>query len=637
MPATASAPDVRRPRGRRRPSRAESRRRRSSGGFGRGAAGAGLGRRIALGSISYAEAGDGHASPASAPRGRLVRAYVDGRLAEEATVDADGRWSLALDDVAAGLYTLRIDQLAPDGRVASRVETPFQRDFPRAPLPRPRRRRAVRSPCRPAGRSRCSPATTSGLWRDCTMVPVCSTPRSTPPTSDLIRDPDMIYPGQIFAMPEVAGIGRGFRRRAAADRVAEALDHDPRDLPRERLADDPPRHPLPLARGRAGPAPARGRGDGRAPRSPSSRPWRRRGSSRPPSTALAPEAGAAQATGFLLAAGPVALTVAYGVMRLAGAGFTQLRDAVFARVGQRALRRLALETFEHVHALSLRYHIGRRTGSLNRVIDRGVKGVDFLLRYLLFSIFPMVLELLLVAGILCFVFDVWYLVVVVVTIVLYVAFTFAVTEYRLKLREEMNERDTEANQKAIDSLLNFETVKYFSADSREAARFDASMAGYESAAVKIGVSLAWLNAGQAVIITLGLVAVMAMAAVGVQGGGADRRRLRHGQRLHDPDHAAARLPRVGLPRHPPEHRRHGGDVRPARAAGGDRRPARRAAPRRHRGPDRLPRRLLRLRPRAADPRAASTSPSRPGRRWPSSVRRARGSRRSGGSSSASTT
>jgi len=233
---------------------------------------------------------------------------------------------------------------------------------------------------------------------------------------------------------------------------------------------------------------------------------------------LAPEAGAAQSAGFLLAAGPVALTVAYGVMRLAGAGFTQLRDAVFARVGQRALRRLALETFEHVHALSLRYHIGRRTGSLNRVIDRGVKGVDFLLRYLLFSIFPMVLELLLVAAILCFVFDVWYLVVVVVTIVLYVAFTFAVTEYRLKLREEMNERDTEANQKAIDSLLNFETVKYFNADAREAARFDASMAGYESAAVKIGVSLAWLNAGQALIITLGLVAVMAMAAVGVQGG-----------------------------------------------------------------------------------------------------------------------
>ncbi len=232
---------------------------------------------------------------------------------------------------------------------------------------------------------------------------------------------------------------------------------------------------------------------------------------------LAPGAPAAQ-TGFLLVAGPVALTVAYGVMRLAGAGFTQLRDAVFARVGQRALRQLALDTFRHVHALSLRYHIGRRTGSLNRVIDRGVKGVDFLLRYLLFSIFPMLLELMLVAGILCFVFDVWYLVVVVATIVVYVAFTFALTEWRMKLREEMNARDTEANQKAVDSLLNFETVKYFGADAREAARFDASMAGYERAAVTIGVSLAWLNAGQAIIITAGLVAVMVMAATGVQAG-----------------------------------------------------------------------------------------------------------------------
>ncbi len=232
---------------------------------------------------------------------------------------------------------------------------------------------------------------------------------------------------------------------------------------------------------------------------------------------LAPEGGAVS-TGFLLAAGPVALTVAYGAMRLAGAGFTQFRDAIFTRVGQRALRRLALETFEHVHALSLRYHIGRRTGSLNRVIDRGVKGVDFLLRYLLFSIFPMILELVLVAAILCFVFDAWYLVVVVATIVVYVAFTFAVTEYRLKLREEMNVRDTEANQKAVDSLLNFETVKYFGADAREAARFDASMAGYESAAVRIGTSLAWLNAGQAVVVTFGLVAVMVMAAVGVERG-----------------------------------------------------------------------------------------------------------------------
>ena len=315
---------------------------------------------------------------------------------------------------------------------------------------------------------------------------------------------------------------------------------------------------------------------------------------------LAPEDAAAHPA-FLLAAGPVALTLGYGLMRLAGAGFTQLRDAVFARVGQRALRRLALETFQHVHALSLRYHIGRRTGSLNRVIDRGVKGVDFLLRYLLFSIFPMMLELVLVALILFFVFDVWYLVVVVATIVVYVAFTFAVTEYRLKLREEMNARDTEANQKAIDSLLNFETVKYFNADAREAARFDASMVGYEQAAIRIGVSLAWLNSGQTLIITAGLVGVMVMAAIGVQRGG-----LTVGDFVMVNAYMIQiMLPLgflgIGLSRHPPEHRRHGRDVRPARAAGGDRRPPGGQAARGQRGPDRLPRRLLRLRARAPDP------------------------------------
>ncbi|MGI8875143.1 MAG: ABCB family ABC transporter ATP-binding protein/permease [Egibacteraceae bacterium] len=232
---------------------------------------------------------------------------------------------------------------------------------------------------------------------------------------------------------------------------------------------------------------------------------------------LAPEA-AAEPAGFLLAAGAVGLTIAYGVMRLAGVAFNQLRDGIFARVGQGALRSLAIETFRHIHALSLRYHITRRTGGLSRVIERGVKGVDFLLRFLLFSILPLILELALVAGILFFVFDVWYLVVVVVTIALYVWFTFTVTEWRVKIRRYMNERDQDANQKAIDSLLNFETVKYFGAEEREARRYDGSMAGYEGAAVKTSVSLSWLNLGQAVIITAGLVAVMVMAASGVQSG-----------------------------------------------------------------------------------------------------------------------
>jgi ABC-type transport system involved in Fe-S cluster assembly fused permease/ATPase subunit len=232
---------------------------------------------------------------------------------------------------------------------------------------------------------------------------------------------------------------------------------------------------------------------------------------------LAPADPAAQ-VGYLVAAGPVALTLFYGLMRLAGVGFTQLRDAVFARVGQRALRRLALETFRHVHALSLRYHISRKTGGLSRIIERGVKGVDFLLRFLLFSIVPLVLELALVAGILFFVFDVWYLVVVAVTIWLYVWFTFKITEWRLAIRERMNERDTDANQKAVDSLLNFETVKYFNAEGREADRYDASMQGYEKAATETQVSLTWLNFGQGLIITAGLVIVMVMAAKGVQAG-----------------------------------------------------------------------------------------------------------------------
>ena len=172
-----------------------------------------------------------------------------------------------------------------------------------------------------------------------------------------------------------------------------------------------------------------------------------------------------------LALGAVGLTVAYGMARFMTIGLQQLRDAIFTRVAQRALRMLALETFQHIHRLSLRYHITRKTGGLSRIIERGVKGVEFLLRFLLFSIGPLVLELLLISIVLLFMFDVTYVAVVAVTIALYVWFTFKVTEWRVKLRKVMNDQDTDANQKAIDSLLNFETVKYFNAgDSRSAAR-----------------------------------------------------------------------------------------------------------------------------------------------------------------------
>ncbi|WP_299589433.1 ABC transporter ATP-binding protein/permease [uncultured Tateyamaria sp.] len=219
-----------------------------------------------------------------------------------------------------------------------------------------------------------------------------------------------------------------------------------------------------------------------------------------------------------LALGAVGLTIAYGLARLMNVGFQQLRDAIFARVAQRALRMLALETFEHIHRLSMRYHITRKTGGLSRIIERGVKGVEFLLRFLLFSIGPLVLELILIGIVLTILFDAWYLLIVAVTIGLYVWFTFAVTEWRVKLRKVMNDQDTDANQKAIDSLLNFETVKYFGAERREAMRYDAAMEGYEAAALKTSYSLAFLNFGQSVIITGGLVGVMVLAAVGVQNG-----------------------------------------------------------------------------------------------------------------------
>tara|TARA_B110000240_G_scaffold100964_1_gene114361 strand:- start:101 stop:1936 length:1836 start_codon:yes stop_codon:yes gene_type:complete len=221
---------------------------------------------------------------------------------------------------------------------------------------------------------------------------------------------------------------------------------------------------------------------------------------------------------LMLLLGAGGLMFAYGFFRLSSVGFGELRDAIFARVGQRALRSLALETFEHIHALSLRYHISRKTGGLSRIIERGVKGVDFLLRFMLFSIIPLLIELTLVATILFIVFDVWYLAVILVTISLYIWFTFTVSEWRLKVRQEMNRQDTDANQKAIDSLLNFETVKYFNAEKVEAARYDSSMRLYEAAALKTSYSLSFLNFGQAFLITSGLVTVMVMAAFGVQSG-----------------------------------------------------------------------------------------------------------------------
>jgi ATP-binding cassette, subfamily B, heavy metal transporter len=235
-------------------------------------------------------------------------------------------------------------------------------------------------------------------------------------------------------------------------------------------------------------------------------------------TAVDALAGEAPAVGLLMALTAVGLTVAYGMARLMSVGFGELRDAIFVRVGQRAIRRLAIETFTHIHRLSMRYHIARKTGGLSRIIERGVKGVDFLLRFMLLSIGPLILELTMVSVIFAVLFGWQYMAVVVTTITLYVIFTFRITEWRVGLRRQMNEQDTDANQKAIDSLLNFETVKYFGAEAREANRYDGAMEKYEGFAVRTGQSLALLNMGQACLITIGLITVMVMAAMGVQSG-----------------------------------------------------------------------------------------------------------------------
>ena len=212
---------------------------------------------------------------------------------------------------------------------------------------------------------------------------------------------------------------------------------------------------------------------------------------------------------------PLALLLAYGALRVMSIAFAELRDAVFAKVGQRAIRDVALTTFKHLHRLGMRFHLERQTGGLSRAIERGTKGIDFLLTFMLFNILPTLLEITMVCGILWALFNFWYALVTFITIVGYIAYTLIVTEWRLKYRRRMNETDQQATTRAIDSLLNYETVKYFSNEQYEADRFDRSLARYERAAVTSKSSLALLNIGQAVIVGTGLTTVMAMAGNGV--------------------------------------------------------------------------------------------------------------------------
>jgi ABC-type transport system involved in Fe-S cluster assembly fused permease/ATPase subunit len=215
---------------------------------------------------------------------------------------------------------------------------------------------------------------------------------------------------------------------------------------------------------------------------------------------------------------PVAMTLAYGAMRILMAALTQFRDGIFAKVAMHAVRRLAYRTFVHMHELSLRFHLERKTGGLTRVLERGRNAIETIVRMVILQLAPTIVELAFVIVVLVWHFDWRYVVAILVTVALYMSYTYHATEWRIGIRRKMNDSDTEANVKAIDSLLNYETVKYFGAEQREAQRYDKSMARYEDASVKAYTSLAVLNAGQAVIFTLGLAAVMVLCAYEIQSG-----------------------------------------------------------------------------------------------------------------------
>ena len=215
---------------------------------------------------------------------------------------------------------------------------------------------------------------------------------------------------------------------------------------------------------------------------------------------------------------PFMLIVAYGVGRILMNLFNNLRDALFAKVGQHAVRQLAYKSFVHMHGLSLRYHLQRRTGGLSRVIERGVTGIETIVRFTILNSIPTFLEFVFAAVVIAWQFDWTYLLVIGLTIVAYVWFTVKVSDWRIKIRRTMNESDQDAHSKAIDSLLNFETVKYFGNENMEAARYDRAMARYEQAAIRIWTSIAWLNIGQAVIFTIGMTIVMAMSGAAVLRG-----------------------------------------------------------------------------------------------------------------------
>src|SRR5712672_19044 len=215
---------------------------------------------------------------------------------------------------------------------------------------------------------------------------------------------------------------------------------------------------------------------------------------------------------------PVGLILAYGLARVTSQGFNELRNGVFAKVAQRAVRRIALSAFRHIHSLSLRFHLDRRTGGLARAVERGIAGIEFLLSFMLFNVIPTLFEIVIVSAILWRLYNWTFAAVTLGTIVSYIAFTFIITDWRVRFRREMNERNSEANTKSVDSLLNYETVKYFANEEHEAQRYDRALHAYERAAVKSETTLALLNVGQGMIIATGLIGIMLLAGQGVAAG-----------------------------------------------------------------------------------------------------------------------
>src|ERR1700728_897296 len=219
-----------------------------------------------------------------------------------------------------------------------------------------------------------------------------------------------------------------------------------------------------------------------------------------------------------LIASPLIMTASYGALRVVMGVLTQWRDGIFARVAMHAVRKLAYLTFVHMHDLSLRFHLERKTGGLTRVLERGRNGIETIVRMVILQLVPTIVEVTLLMAVLLWKFDWRYVLATLITVVIYMYYTYIATEWRIGIRRKMNDSDTEANTKAIDSLLNYETVKYFNSEEREAARYDRSMERYEQASVKAYTSLAVLNTGQAIIFTAGLTATMVMCAIGVRSG-----------------------------------------------------------------------------------------------------------------------